>query len=266
MPGGQKSAKPFPGVLQGPVAVGGGHAMQSRLSAASLLTEPLRQAPDGDARGASASPDDWVQTDALSASPTDPSLLDGLTAAGVEMNGSALSTATQSPADELPVPDFTAMSMSSADAEVAPVTHAADAEKAEVMKADVDLSPSLNGMHSPHGTSGQAVIEGESDCKPEREQGLRTQPATPEQAGNADAEQCSSEAEQQAASKRGVEQLSFDIRNCRALGSGLPHSLAGAAPPGQEAAIRRVLGADAASGAAVSVHNPYFCSVSQTYA
>ena len=55
---------------------------------------------------------------------------------------------------------------------------------------------------------------------------------------------CKDEAEQKPAGKQ---QLSFDIRNCRALGSGLPHALAGAAAPGQEAAIRRVLGADAAA-------------------
>ena len=230
-------------MLQGPVALGGGQAMHSRLSAASLGAL-LQQDADRNARGTDAPPDDWVQADALPPSPTDPPLL-AAAVAPVPGEGSAGSTVRQSPAASSPL----SASQATPEAPTGPPAMRNSGGRGAEEGAE-DLSPSLNGIHTEEAESHEAETGGHDDAVPVGEEVPR-QPVDTAPPAFVDAEQCGDEAEPEA-KQGGGQQLSFDIRNCRALGSGLPHSLAGAAAPGQEAAIRRVLGADAASGAAVS--------------
>ncbi len=232
---------------QGPIAVGGGQAMHSRLSAASL-GNLLQHEADDNAGGTAASPDDWVQADALPHSPSDSPLLAAAAASNVDEGRSALSRASWSPPDTSPLSASQAAPASPKEPPAVPSSRGEGAEE-----GGEDPSPSLNEIPPAAAASPVAATAGHGAAGPVGEEVSPQPAASAAEPAVVDAEQCGDEAEQKPEPKQGGgQQLSFDIRNCRALGSGLPHALAGAAAPGQEAAIRRVLGADAASGAAVS--------------
>ncbi len=228
--------------------MGGGQAMHSRLSAASLGNLQQQDA-DGDTQLTVASPDDWVQADAMPPSPTDPPLLAAAAARDDDEGQSADSTASWSPAESSPLPASQATRVSPTDPPALPNSRGQGAKEGQEHP-----SPSLNGMPPTEAASPEAATAGHDDVGLVGEEVSQQASNASAQPADVDAEQRGEEAEQQpeAAKQGGGQQLSFDIRNCRALGSGLPHALAGAAAPGQEAAIRRVLGADAANGAAVS--------------
>ena len=266
---------------QGPVAVGGGAAVHRILSEASVtavLPEPLNAGSD--VRGAAASPDDWVQADALADRPLHRQPLDA--AAGLSQSCAAADSGSNAVASLALAADDKAGVRSSIDELGLPPS---PSEPPAAPNGDGDFVIEANSVTFPRADGlpkARAMAAADSPDIPKAEEDVSSQliasPAQPASV-EGDARHTSAvhkheyegqeheqehadgslaEAGQKPPGKRGVEQLSFDIRNCRALGSGLPHALAGASPPGQEAAIGRVLGADAASGAAVS-NSPACC-------
>ena len=223
-----------------------------RILSAASVTKPLPGPPDTGlgVRGTAASPDDWIQADAVANSPQGHQLLDAAASLSQDAVGCTISAPDGSPLDA----DDTAGLRPSNDGLGLPPPP--EPRAAPSGGGNMFNHPDSVALPAGNGLPPSAAMGAADDSNDQ----LTVSPAQPASA-EADTEHKHVD-EDQSHEQEHIEggqaeadqkQLSFDIRNCRALGSGLPHSLAGASPPGQEAAIRRVLGPDAASGAAVSI-------------